>query len=92
MRTVPCLSVTNCHGVSFRSPVLARFAIEHGNLLKTRMEITAQNLHHGSFPPSLGPLQNQTYSALAKSSRCYEIKQRFSPAGSAVSRVLLLSD
>jgi hypothetical protein len=58
--------------------MLARFAIDHGNLLKTQMKITAHNLHHGSFLPSLDPLQHQAYSALVRSSRCYEIKQRLS--------------
>ncbi len=39
------------------------------------MEITTYNLHGGSFPPSLGLLQTQVYSALVRSRRCYEIKQ-----------------
>src|SRR6202022_197184 len=34
--------------------MLAGFRIDHSNLLKTRMEITAYNLHDGSFRPSLG--------------------------------------
>src|SRR5271157_4374301 len=55
--------------------VLPGFGIEHSNLLETRMEITAYNLHDGSFRPSLGLLQAQAYSALVWSRRCYEIKR-----------------
>jgi hypothetical protein len=37
------------------------------------MEITAYNLHRGSFRPSLGLLQTQAYSDIVRSRRCYEI-------------------
>jgi putative transposase len=47
------------------------------------MEITTYNLHGGSFRPSLGLLQNQAYSALVRSRRCYEITQALAGGGSA---------
>src|SRR5260221_12304360 len=34
--------------------MLSSFCVDHSNLLETRMEITAYNLHDGSFRPSLG--------------------------------------
>src|ERR1700724_3721725 len=51
--------------------MLSRLSIDHGNLLKTRMEITAYNLHGGSFRPSLGLRRTQVYSVLVGSRRCY---------------------
>jgi hypothetical protein len=47
------------------------------------MEITAYNLHGGSFRPSLGLLQTQAYSDIVRSRRCYEITPTLVGGGSA---------
>ena len=58
---------------------LSRRQIQHGNLLKAGMEITAYNLHRGSFPARvLGLLPTQDYSA-GWSRRCYPIKPDSNP-------------
>src|SRR5258707_6429850 len=46
--------------------MLSCFCVDHSNLLETRMEITAYNLHDGSFRPSLGLRKVQVYSALLR--------------------------
>src|SRR5258708_37209129 len=63
---------TSLGGFLWRQPLfrmLSRFCVDHGNLLKTRMEITAYNLHGGSFRPSLGLRRTQVYSVLVGSRR-----------------------
>jgi hypothetical protein len=48
------------------------------------MEITAYNLHGGSFRPSLGFMRTQVYSALVGSRRCYEITRAAASGGSVL--------
>src|SRR5258707_2823872 len=67
--------------------MLSCFCVDHSNLLETRMEITAYNLHDGSFRPSLGLRKVQVYSALlgavvvmkssAARERCFVLRGRW---------------
>jgi hypothetical protein len=50
-------------GISFHSLNSPLSLSTMTTLLETRMEITARNLHDGSFRSSLGLLQTQAYSA-----------------------------
>ena len=69
------LTLSDLTGGEFRRDAITRMkVVHHGNLLETRVKITAYNFHDGSFRPSLGLLQTQAYSALVRSRRCHEIR------------------
>ena len=55
---------------------LTCFCVQHSNLLKARMIITAYNLHIGSFRPRASwSLNNQSVLGFGGSRRCHQIKR-----------------